>query len=535
MVWSNLFKPVCLKNQLKIVAPEDLSAEKDRGKMIWNCLSRVCLWTKRKKALADILANNEPVPGVIGNFYNLQRGFDPMIRNLLANPQINTVVIRGRKMVAVVDLLIKAADNWFEMNEREFRDLYGIGDDIPAMAIEEVLDRVLFTESIAFSALESREQESFACTDEPKVFVAPEKVPTFKSPGPSCGALVRGKTIQETWIRLLDHIQRYGLVSDTHYDRRQKEVFGLVAIVEDQPVRGWNGGMPDFLGAGEVWPCWMPMDDIETYTTRLWNGEKPDGASYTYGNRMRNGVSPFDAPDGAEDGIDQLKGAIHKLMQNPDQRSACVSLWYGSDATTKSGTPCLMVVNFRVAHGKLHMIVYIRSNDMFSAWPSNVAGFRGLQAMVLREIRRCATIEQEEFWDKVKLGSTITVSGSAHYYEDCWDAVDRVLADHLKEETGLKAQPEDPYGNWLIVVVETPQRINNHIKATLLDPITGESAQVFTGCTAMAVYQQMAPFVHTSSHALDLGAELMKAELCIKQQRVYDQDKPLNALLRSET
>ena len=51
-----------------------------------------CLWTKAKEIAKQTDPNNYCV---IGNLFSAERGLDIMVRNLLANPNINNIIITG--------------------------------------------------------------------------------------------------------------------------------------------------------------------------------------------------------------------------------------------------------------------------------------------------------------------------------------------------------------------------------------------------------------------------------------------------------
>lgn len=444
------FEPITLANQLLI--PDN----PDRPDM-----AVICCWTKRKKMAEQWKKNFDgQMPAVFGQMYSPLRGIDPLVRNLLANPQITSVVVCGkdmansRKMLWEFARLLDHAEYQPE-NIEAIRRKCGVGADITDAAMRQLSGSL----EIVFLEPEHNVNEHRFTVEhcsgrggvrEAFIFEPPSPKPAIRFPGHAVGASVHGNSIAEAWLRMLQYIQRHGKITDTHYDMQQREVFNLTTVVYDDD--------------GD-WPDWLPMDDVDLYADRLWSGELPEGLAYTYGHRMRHGFAREYPPQLHEGDavhemlgtVDQVEGAITKLLENPDQRSACVSLWYGSDSHVKSGTPCVMVIQFCVVEDQFHMGVYIRSNDMFGAWPSNLAGFRRFQKRVLREIktRVCAPVLEDTdgksaFWSNIKLGATATISGSAHYYDDCWEAVDEVLDRHFKEVCGRGANPSDPFGNWII-------------------------------------------------------------------------------------
>jgi dTMP kinase len=152
------------------------------------------------------------------------------------------------------------------------------------------------------------------------------------------------------------------------------------------------------------------------------------------------------------------------------------------------------------------MTVYLRSNDMFKAYPENALALRMIQSEIAQKVG-------------VKLGSLIIISNSAHIYSSDWKKVKEVL-----EEYPIKQNKQsDPRGN---VIVETEGK---KIKVTHQSP-DGVSMDEIYAETAMDAYSKINSnkMVSQIVHALDIGVELGKAEIAIKNNLKYVQDKPLD-------
>ena len=89
-----------------------------------------------------------------------------------------------------------------------------------------------------------------------------------------------------------------------------------------------------------------------------------------------------------------------------------MSLWDVNDYDNNDSPPCLNHIWIRTIDDELSLTATFRSNDMFSAWPSNAMGLRALQIHIMREI-------QNRINQKLKIGPLVTVSQSAHIYNDC--------------------------------------------------------------------------------------------------------------------
>jgi thymidylate synthase len=131
-------------------------------------------------------------------------------------------------------------------------------------------------------------------------------------------------------------------------------------------------------------------------------------------------------------GHDQIEEVIAKLINEIGAASAVINLSDsggtnrradGSSDHQHSGSPCLNHIWVRVVGGELSLTATLRSNNMFSAWPANA---RGLRALLLH-IRDA--IAQRSDYD-LTMGPLLTLSESAHLYDDTFETANRVIATH---------------------------------------------------------------------------------------------------------
>ena len=102
-----------------------------------------------------------------------------------------------------------------------------------------------------------------------------------------------------------------------------------------------------------------------------------------------------------------------------------MSLWDVRDHE-KGGSPCLNHIWVRVVENELSLTATLRSNDMFAAWPANAMGLRALQQYIRDQI-------QERSSYHLKMGPLITISQSAHIYDDTWENVDQLIKNQYSK------------------------------------------------------------------------------------------------------
>jgi thymidylate synthase len=154
---------------------------------------------------------------------------------------------------------------------------------------------------------------------------------------------------------------------------------------------------------------------------------------------------------------------------------------------------------------------------MYMAWPANAMGLRALQQHIRDAIALRSSYD-------LRLGPLITVSQSAHIYDDTWENADQLIQTQYAKICQQR-DFADPWGNFAINVQD------EQIFVEHMTPGTGEVVNRYSGRYASQIYRQIAancPNLQVD-HAMYLGTELQKAEIVVSTQQslVYEQDKPL--------
>lgn len=437
-------------------------------------------WTPRER-IAKLLKPEQYA--AIGNLYS-PAGIDLIVRNVLHNPHITGFLAleitqedkRSGSIQAFIDFLLGCTIH--------------VGKDIKEEDIQRIqtlqwtilhgTDRSLLSDRI--SLIEGHRPLG----GEPKTYPIPE-IESNTVPSPLYGHRVEGKTIAETWVKILHRIRTGGVLRPTGYDGQWQELIDLMAVVTDEPEE-FHFPEPNYL------PC--DREFIKSYIPSLLEATPyVPGVKYTYGQRLR-----------LHFGYDQVEQVVTKLVGEIDAASAVMNLWDAADHE-QGGSPCLNQIWVRVINQELSLTAVLRSNDMFNAWPSNAFGLRALQMHIQKRI-------EEETGGAFQLGPLITLSQSAHLYDHSFAYADVVEQHYTKPQKDY----DDPIGSFLIELV------GNQIKVSRMDE-TGKIVRDYVGRNAGRILDAIAldaPAIRPD-HAMYLGVQLERASNCLQQNKKFTQ------------
>lgn len=152
-----------------------------------------------------------------------------------------------------------------------------------------------------------------------------------------------------------------------------------------------------FSGLGEL--CWYlaKTDDLDfiSYYIPHYKYSSEQGLVFGgYGPRIFN-----------NNGHDQIDKVISMLSTKTDTRRAVVQIFDSSDTIANhADVPCTCLMQFMIRKGVLHMITYMRSNDVYVGIPHDVFSFTMLHEIVARSL-------------SIDIGSYKHVVGSLHLYD----------------------------------------------------------------------------------------------------------------------
>ncbi len=468
----------------------------------------ISLWTKA----SELAKKLDPKKyAVLGQLFSAERGLDLLIRNLLANPQITHLIITGvdfsRSGIVLMDFFEKGFHKgktdvtekpcWRVNSQYEgYIDL-----DIPEDALNLLRESVV---AIRVQDITKLDFDNLPVPKKPRqtMVLLKQEEKAIKYIGEDIGYIVRGKTIGEAWLKILDIILKFGKLSETHYDDQQKELINVLSIITEEDP--YNFKFEEYFPGDEK--------HIREYIPRITRDVKGGihKNEYTYGSRMRSWFN-----------VDQVKGAVEKLIKQPISRAVVISLWDPTQDLTIGGSPCLNHIWFRIRDNKLHMTSIFRSHDMFEGYPENAFGLRMLQEEVRQQVVQ-GLKEQGRNETNISLGSMVILSQSAHIYDDSWERCQKIVEKYIRKYQ-WHLNELDPRGN-LIISIDDEHIIVEHTSPEK-ETLGIYKAKTATEMRDILIRENIVSLI---PHALDIGLELMKAEIALKNGLEYQQDNPID-------
>lgn len=431
------------------------------------------LWTPREDFAKKYLEKYMWGVAIVGNLYSVY-GLGILIRNFLSNPSLNYLLVTGTEL------------GNSRMVIEYFNDLLTDDDFLKKIYLSKnhaiefaTRTHVVFLdkekEKIGNAILKFSEDKPSTATELIVVDLPKPKASFF--PSSHSGHLIRVRTIEEGYRKLLAEIRRFGHITgqDSEGQRRQ-ELWELNMVITDQdPEKFYSIPHPEYSS-----------EQIRKYCEDFWNGSEPKDLAYRYGHIIR-----FDYGD-------QVETVKNAFADKAETFRTVISLWNPGNSILEKDPPCIVLIHPRIIGDNLHLWAYIRTNDMFGGWTLNAAALRYFQHKLFKELR----IKLRRHLQLGELGIT---SGSAHVYERNWLAVDSFLGEEKPE----KFYP-DPKGNFEIRVEDGVIIVNHY------SPDGNELLQKFSGASAKELSRKIMPFISQIQNALHIGRELQKAEMEVK-------------------
>jgi thymidylate synthase len=192
--------------------------------------------------------------------------------------------------------------------------------------------------------------------------------------------VVETRTLGEGWLEVSRRILEAG--ADATYDGQVTKELSVVTLVvaEPDPKDELIASLAD-----PVWLDWMRRNFTEPE-------DVPElGGARSYARRLRD-----------YDGRDQVAWVIERLRADPETRSATITTFQPLADT--SYIPCVSLLDFWIAQGKLELVVYAHSLDFGKKAYGNLVELARLQHEVGAAVG-------------VPVGPLVIHAKSAHVYE----------------------------------------------------------------------------------------------------------------------
>ncbi|MDO8642442.1 MAG: thymidylate synthase [Candidatus Woesearchaeota archaeon] len=454
----------------------------------------ITLWTPMKIVEPQLRSDSY---AVLSQLYSKDTGLNALVRGCLSNTAIRYVIVTGQDLSGSGQALLNLKNNGVDATSNIIGSTNSVVDkEIPKEAVELFRKNVDIVDArtVPFPQLQALIDSLPKKSEygQPRVFPEAKIEVPETQPSEHVGFKVRAKKIGEAWLQALQLIMKFGAVKESQRGEKQKEVMELMISVTDEN--------PDAISWKEYFN--FTQEDLENYYPQVLSPQTLD-VKYTYGSRLMNYHS-----------IDQIQSIIDELKKAPHSRRAVAVLWDVEKDSASEDPPCFNLLQALIQNNKLFLIMYIRSNDMYDAWPRNAFALRKLQQRIAQEVG-CA------------MGHLITLSGSAHIYERSFKQVDELLKDYPVADNVEFDLPgklmQDPRGNITISITGTEIKLSHLTPdGKRIDEHTAKSAK---DAMFWLTWQQKIIDVY---HALYLGRELEKAEMALQLGIHYVQDKPLD-------
>ena len=475
----------------------------------YGTIGLLTLWSSPESVISRlseegvILSDQSPV-AVVGTLYG--GGFKFLLRNLLHNPQIDTLLLYGIDFGGSAALVKNFFTNGIEqvassatyapIDDREVKTVRVIGsnyhmDDLvkPEMFIP--VPNIFHVDDS--TKMGADRVKNFLATYTPKAnptgYRQSIPVPDLDRvvyPSVAQGHVIIEDSVVTAWRKLVCRIFKFGervsIRKGQRIELRNMKVVVKIPVVNKDELRDNN----------------IDPDTIIQYQNELYDSEMKNDFSYTYGNRLRG---YFKSANGQV--IDTFEIAVERLKgDNLDSRGLFLSLWDPcSDIDPGSKKPCMTSIFLRKIERKLELTAVFRTHNALKAWIGNV----------------CALISLLNFFCE----KTSAIPGPITIFSqsitlDPGDGME-IAQEIYRQEAKKNIFKEDPNG-YLAIRVEEGEIIVDHWSYGIL-------LDTYKSIKPGALQYELSRnnVISDITHAIYVGMQLEKAYWCIQEGIQYVQ------------
>ncbi len=507
----------------------------------------VCtLWTPKNKILDQL---DEKLFSIGGQLYS-KRGINFILRNIFANPIIDTLIICGSDRSQSGEALMHFIKAGIDKKNRVIGDKKCIiHREINKKFIQQFRKEVNIINMTGEMSSKKINQEikkvnkkKAKCWTKPIEFKETKFNLADKFPSEKVTFNVRANYMWEAWVQIIRLIMKFGSKKGMIKIGEVKELINIVTVIEKE-----NPYEPKIKDVFE-----FSRSDIKRYYKNFLDPDK-GSESYNYGERIfcyplgvpisyfnsekNNNLEKLNKKEIKQlkiiNSLDQLEEVYEKYERYHQDRGLVVAVWNpwvdnvnegwmdneskklkGRSQKSAGNVPCMVLLQFTYRSKKLHLTAYFRSNDMFDAWPRNAFALRKLQFDFAKRIKK-------------KIGYLTTISNCGQIYETNYKKA-QGLIDKFKNKTFCMS---DPRGT-IIIEVRGKKIITRHMSEDGNKQLNEYSVDGTKSKAALDLLDKLIinNVFSSAYHIGDIGIELSKAEWCIKNDKNYIQDRDWSEL-----
>jgi len=490
------FEPLFFRDRLTIINP-------------YAHIGVVTLWSRVdyvierfRQAGVDLNPATSPI-AVCGNLYG--NGLREMLRNLLYNPQIQTLLICGNDR----------SDSWIEL-----QNFFEFG--LKPLKGSWVRYRTSDAGGQAAAARIRRTKRIIDDLLKPEQFVPAPDIKFLGDP--------KGKEIHKTIKRVVDYLIHHPKIRPVYErDRRQVPLPQVELehfpsnprghlVVRNSILEAWKEILhllsrfaprvtlkkgerlelqhvkvvvekPEFETAAKLKAVNLDPGELQRYQKEILSGELRPDETYNYGHRLRRYFN-----------LDTLAACAARLKEDPEDRKSYLTLWDNTrDLGQVEGRPCLVSLYFRKFEGKLTLSATFRTHNALDAYPMNLYGLMAIQNWVAKEAG-------------LTPGALVVISHSLGLDPK---ELDRALLIIGKRPFKVRL---DPRGYFRITLDGKDILVEHRFQDVTLKEYRGKKAE--------RLQHEIARDLALSdiNHAIYLGRQLARAEAALKEGREFVQE-----------
>lgn len=453
-----------------------------------------------RKAGADVDPETSKI-AVVGNLHG--QGFRYLLRNLLYNPQIDTLLVLGSDRSGSYGFLSNFFLKGTEPVESSviYKGSSGNRDDVKAVRVigtdyvmDNLVSRDLFLSIPDIIRIEGIEKPDSGAAEEAaallenytsgqrtgkRIFIEVPEVVVETYPSNLRAHTIVEKTPSKAWTYLVHRVFRFGKRVLLRKGERI-ELQNVKVVIEK----------PRFEEDSVIKDCGFDPGSFRKYQEEILCPELPSDSSYSYGHRIR-----------AYFGTDALDIAAANLRHGPDDRNCYVSMWDNAADIEGDHRPCLVSLFFRKIDNNLHLTSTFRTHNTSDAWLENVYGLMAIQQYVCGKIG-------------TRPGAITVISHSVSLDPQYLEKV-KAIYDRAARTNAIR---HDPNGYFLISADGDEIVVQHYHDADKI----GEYRSKKPLKIQQMIYRDCA--ISDINHAIYIGRQLERAYHCIQEGVPYVQD-----------